>query len=88
MALSGRRVRQGRQGDPDPEEYQQTKQARHDFQPQASPGILDLYYFDASGVCFTPSLPYAWQEKGQTIILESGPRKHFNVLGFLSKHHA
>src|SRR5215831_4034680 len=70
MAFSWRRVRKGLKGEPEPEEYQ---------------GILDLYYFDESGFCLTPYLPYAWQEKGQTIRLPSGPSKRLNVLGFLSK---
>src|SRR5437588_1299382 len=64
----------------------QKKQALHDLQQQAAQGILDLYYFDESGFCLTPYLPYAWQEKGQTIRLESGPSKRLNVLGFLSKN--
>ena len=88
MAFSWRRVRKGLKGEPDPEEYQQKKPALHDFQQQASQGILDLYYFDESGFCFTPYLPYAWQEKGQTIQLASGPSKRLNVLGFLSKNNA
>jgi transposase len=88
MAWSWRRIRKGPQGEPDPEEYQQKKQALSVFQQQASHGILDLYYFDESGFCLTPSLPYAWQEKGQTIILKSGSSKRLNVLGFLSKKNA
>jgi len=71
MAFSWRRVRKGLKGEPDPEEYQQKKQALHDLQHQASQGILDLYYFDESGFCLTPYLPYAWQEKGQTITLDT-----------------
>ena len=86
MAFSWRRIRQGLKGEPDPEEYQQKKQALHDLQQQASQGILDLYYFDESGFCLTPYLPYAWQEKGRTIMLKSGPSKRLNVLGFLSKN--
>jgi DDE superfamily endonuclease len=58
------------------------------LQLQASQGILDLYYFDESGFCLTPYLPYAWQEKGQTMRLPSGPSKRLNVLGFLSKDKA
>jgi transposase len=88
MAFSWRRIRKGLKGEPDPEEYQQKKQALHDLQQQASQGILDLYYFDESGFCLTPYLPYAWQEKGQTIRLQSGPSKRLNVLGFLSKDNA
>src|SRR5215469_17024845 len=75
----------GPKGIPDPEEYQQKRQALQEFQQQASQGILDLYYFDESGFCLTPYLPYAWQEKGQTIQLQSRPSKRLNVLGFLSK---
>jgi len=88
MAFSWRRVRKGLKGEPDPEEYQQKKQALHDLQQQVSQGILDLYYFDESGFCLTPYLPYAWQEKGQTIRLPSRPSKRLNVLGFLSKQNA
>ena len=86
MAFSWRRMRKGLKGVPDPEEYQQKKQALHDLQQQASQGLLDLYYFDESGFCLTPYLPYAWQEKGRTIMLKSGPSKRVNVLGFLSKN--
>lgn len=86
MAFRWRRVRKGLKGEPDPEEYQQKKQALHDIQQQASQGELDLYYFDESGCCLTPYLPYAWQEKDQPIILKSGPSKRVNVLGFLSKN--
>ena len=86
MAFRGRRIRKGLKGKPDPEEYQQKKQVLHNLHQQASQGMLDLYYFDESGFCLTPYLPYAWQEKGQTITLESGPSKRLNVLGFLSKN--
>jgi transposase len=86
LAFSWRRIRKGLKGAPDPEEYQQKKEALHDLQQQASQGVLDLYYFDESGFCLTPYLPYAWQEQGQTIVLESGPSRRLNVLGFLSKN--
>jgi transposase len=86
MAFSWRRVRKGLKGEPDPEEYQQKKHALHDLQQQAAQGILDLYYFDESGFCLTPYLPYAWQEKGETITLESAHSKRLHVLGFLSKN--
>ncbi|MGE3538399.1 MAG: IS630 family transposase [Candidatus Tectimicrobiota bacterium] len=85
-AFSWRRIRKGLKGEPDPEEYQQKKQALHALQQQASQGTFDLYYFDESGFCLTPYLPYAWQEKGQTIVFESGTSKRLNVLGFLSKN--
>jgi transposase len=86
MTFSWRRVRKGVKGEPDPEEDQQKQEALHDLQQQASQGTLDLYYFDESGFCLTPYLPYAWQEKGQTITLDSARSKRLNVLGFLSKN--
>ena len=51
MAFRWRRIRKGPKGIPDPEEYQQKRQALQEFQQQASQGILDLYYFDESGFC-------------------------------------
>jgi transposase len=87
MAFSWRRLRKGLAGEPEPEEYQQKKQALHDLQQQASQGLLDLYYFDESGFCLTPYLPYAWQEQGQTMHLPSRSSKRLNILGFLSKKH-
>jgi hypothetical protein len=86
LALSWRRIPKGPKGAPDPEAYQQKKQALHALQQQASQGIPDLYYFNESGFCCILYFPYAWQEKGQTIQLESRPSKHLNVLQFLSKH--
>src|SRR5215475_2521232 len=65
MAFSWRRVRKGLKGEPDPEEYQQKKEALCDLQQQASQGILDLYYFDESGFCLTPYLPYGARSQGR-----------------------
>jgi hypothetical protein len=40
---------------------------------------------DQSGFCLFPYLPYAWQEKGQTIELPSSHSpKRLNVVGFLN----
>jgi len=86
LAFSWRRVRKGPQGTPDPVEYQRKKHELHLLQQQASQGVLDLYYYDESGFCLTPYIPYAWQERGQTIIVESRASKRLNVLGFLSKN--
>lgn len=45
---------------------------------------FDLWYFDQSGFSLTPSVPYAWQARKQTLELPCtrGPRQ--NVLGFLN----
>ena len=48
-------------------------------------GIIDLRYDDESGFCLVPYIPYAWQEQGEPIAIESGTSKRLNVLGFMNK---
>ena len=43
--------------------------------------------FDESGFCLVPYIPYAWQEKGDTIAIESMPSTRGNVLGFMNTRH-
>jgi hypothetical protein len=47
-------------------------------------GEIALYYFDGSCFSLTPNVPYAWQEKGTTIELDTARSKNINVLGFMS----
>ncbi|HIP82975.1 MAG TPA: IS630 family transposase, partial [Desulfocapsa sulfexigens] len=46
--------------------------------------ILDVYYFDESGFTLEPCIPYAWQDKNETIELPSSKSRRLNVLGFMS----
>jgi len=85
FAVSWRRVRRKPKGSPDPEQYAQKKHELAGLKAQAAKGELDLYFYDESGFCQIPYLPYAWQEKGETIALESEHGKRLNVLGFLSR---
>ena len=87
LEFSWRRVRRKPKGAPDPEDYAQKKQELEVLKAQEEEGELDLYYLDESGFCQIPYLPYAWQEKGQTIALESEHGKRLNVVGFLSRVH-
>jgi transposase len=41
---------------------------------------------DESGFCLTPYVPYAWQEKGHPIALETSHSKRLNVLGLLNRY--
>jgi DDE superfamily endonuclease len=53
---------------------------------QEDAGEIDLRYFDASGFCLMPYIPYAWQEKGQPLTVEiDAHSKRLNVLGFLNR---
>jgi transposase len=46
-----------------------------------------VWYFDASGFCLTPSIPYAWQPLGSVMeVPTSTHNRRLNVLGFLTRH--
>ena len=52
-------------------------------------GECDVWYFDGSGFCLTPSIPYAWQPIGSVIeVPTSTHNQRINVLGFLTRHNA
>jgi hypothetical protein len=87
FAVRWRRMRKKVKHRPDPETYQEKREALETLIEEDREGIIDLRYFDASGFCFVPSIPYAWQEKGDTIAIESMPSKRVNVRGFMNKRH-
>ena len=65
--VSWRRVRRTPKGSPDAEKYAQKKQELEELKAQVAKGELDFYFFDESGFCQIPYVPYAWQEKGETL---------------------
>ena len=85
LKFSWHRIRRRVKGKPDPEIYQQRKEALAIMLEEDKQGIIDLYYFDESGFCLTPYIPYAWQEQDEPISIESTPSKRLNVLGFMNK---
>jgi transposase len=84
LDFSWRRVRKKPKGKPDPGEYKQKKEALEHYQQQAERREIDLYHFDETGFGLDPYVPYAWQEKGETIEVESSRGKRLSVCGFLS----
>jgi len=68
-------------------EYAKKKAELEELKKQAEAGIIDLYYFDESGFSIDPYVPNGWQERGETIEVETGRGKHLSVLGFLSFLH-
>jgi hypothetical protein len=46
--------------------------------------VFDLIYFDGAGFTLTPSVPYAWQLRGETLEIPSEHSPRLNVLGFLN----
>jgi hypothetical protein len=45
---------------------------------------FDLISFDGAGLTLTPSVPYAWQLRGESLELPSAHSPRLNVLGFLN----
>jgi len=51
--------------------------------------MSELWYFDGTGFCLTPYIPYAWQPVGSVIdIPASTHSRRLNVLGFLNRQNA
>jgi hypothetical protein len=56
------------------------------LQDREAIGTCELWYFDVTGFCLTPYIPYAWQPIGSVIeIPTSTHRRRLNVLGFLHR---
>jgi len=49
-----------------------------------SEGCIELYFGDASHFGLVPNVPYAWQTKGDPILLPSARSKSLSVLGLMS----
>ena len=84
LKFTWRRIRRKVKGEPDPAVYHERKAALDSLIDEDKQGISDLRYYDESGFCLTPYLPYAWQEQAETISIESGHSKRLNVCGFMN----
>ena len=76
--MTWRRIRRKVRGQPAPAIYQERKEALEILIEEDKQGIIDLRYYDAAGFCLVPYIPYAWQEQGETIAIESGNSKRLN----------
>ena len=83
--FSWRRIRKKVKSEPDPEVYKEKKSALDILIEEDKQGIIDLRYYDESGFCLIPYIPYAWQDQEETIAIASGHSKRLNVLGFMNK---
>jgi hypothetical protein len=52
---------------PDPEKYERGQALMQHLHTRAKHGEGDGWYFDGSGFCFTPAMPYAWQRISSVI---------------------
>lgn len=82
--LIWKRCRQGPSKAPDPAEVARKQAEFEELREQIKRGERQIFYFDESGFSLVPSVPYAWQKKGERIVLPSTRGPRFNVLGFLN----
>jgi transposase len=66
------------------EEYDKAQQEIIELKKSENEGVLDIVYFDESGFSLSPSIPYAYQNIGETIEIQISKSKRLNVLGFLN----
>jgi transposase len=50
-------------------------------------GEIDLYYLDETGFCLIPSVPYGWQDQGESLEIKSQRSQRLNVLGVMNRKH-
>jgi hypothetical protein len=75
-----KRLRKKLPRSPDPIKYQRAKVRIADLQARERAGDGDLWFFDASGFCLQPCIPYAWQPIGETLQLpQSSHNQRLNV---------
>jgi transposase len=83
-----KRLRKAPAKSPDPHKYERSKVLMNQLQQREAMGECDLWYFDGTGFCLTPGIPYAWQPIGPTIELPtSSHSQRVNVWGFLQRNH-
>ena len=82
-----KRIRKAPAKSPDPHKYERSKVFMNQLQQREAVGECDLWYFDGTGFCLTPCIPYAWQPRGHTMeIPASSHSQRVNVLGFLKRN--
>jgi len=67
------------------EEFRRSKRLVESLIRQEKNKELNLYYFDESGFSLTPSVPYVWQNIGETIEIPSSRSRQLDVLGFVNR---
>ena len=66
--------------------FRTKQQELETLKKQEDRGELELYYFDEAGFSLLPTVPYVWQAKGETTLLNSSRSKSLNVLGLLRRN--
>ena len=85
LSMSWHRVRQWPAKSPDPIEYELKRLALEQLEQLAERQELDLRYCDESGFSLEPYVPYAWQEKRDSLSLMSQKSERLNVFALMNR---
>ena len=69
----------------DQEHFDRCHRALSEAKEAEDKGLINLFYFDESGFSQEPSVPYAWQPKGEQLRIPSVKSKRINMLGFMNR---
>ena len=85
LNVSWHRIKRRVSGQPDPLIYKAKVQELIELKKQEDRGEIDLRFVDETGFSLSSYVPYAWQEKGDAITVETQISKRINALGFLNR---
>jgi len=68
----------------DDDEFQIASEAIADLKQQHKKGEIEIWFFDETGFDLQPTVPYAWQPKGETIEVSSQIRSAFECIRFFN----
>ncbi|NJR16497.1 MAG: IS630 family transposase [Calothrix sp. CSU_2_0] len=83
--MSWHRITRRVSGEPDALEYKDKKAELETLKEQDDRGEINLVYVDESGFSLNSYVPYAWQEKGDEVVVECERSQRLNVFGFLNR---
>ena len=84
--MTWHRIKRSVAGKPEPSIYKEKKEELSELKKQEQRGEIDLRYVDETGFCLSSYVPYAWQEKGDEIVVKTQQSKRLNALGFLNRN--
>lgn len=86
MGLSWKRIRKGLGRLRNEDDFRMAQQELVSLKELEDKGLIELYFCDESGFNQVPSVPYAWQDKGQPIALAPAKGRNYNVLGIMRRN--
>lgn len=85
LAYSWKRARLSLKGKRNKDEFELKQGQIESLKVLEESGYIDLYFGDESHFGLTPNVPYAWQRKGNPILLPAAKGKFLNVIGLMTR---